>query len=422
MYQLSKPRKCKNWLATYAEYTKSSEAPKAFHIWTGISTIAAVLQRKVWIEQRIFQWTPNFYIVFVGPAGVVTKSTTVKIGANLLREVDGVVFGPNSLTWNALTVSLEAAQKAMPMEPGNPGSELAHMACVTCSVGELGTFLDPSDRKMVDVFTDLWDGQKGVWEHSTKTQGSTTITNPWLNIIAATTPSWLKENFPESMIGGGLTSRIVFVYGANKRQFIPYPALLQEASEHAKLEADLIHDLKIMNELQGEYKMTDDAHAWGAAWYEEHWKAPKGVLANARFEGYRARKQTHLHKLAIVIAASKSNNMVITSGDLKTANHMVTLLEKDMLKVFESIGATDESRHTLDLINILYTFGKQMKQDDLFVRVSNHMTVEDFAKAVAAGIKANYFKVANHAGNVIIHLAKTPDNYTANDKVKQEEE
>lgn len=413
-------RKCKNWLATYSEYTKASEAPRSFHVWTGISTIAAVLQRKVWIEQRIFQWTPNFYIIFVGPAGVVTKSTTVKIGANLLRDIDGVTFGPNSLTWNALTEAMSKAQKAVPVTPGDMGSELLHMSCITCSVGELGTFLDPSDRKMVDVFTDLWDGQKGVWEHSTKTQGTTTIANPWLNIIAATTPSWLKENFPESMIGGGLTSRIVFVYGSQKQQFIPYPSLLQQKEEFESLEADLIHDLKLMNEMQGEYILTDDAMAWGAAWYEKHWGEPEGVLANARFEGYRARKQTHLHKLAIVVAASKSNDLVITSGDLKTAANMVTLLETDMLKVFESIGATEESKHTMDLVNILYIFGKQMKQDELFLRVSNHMTLDDFTKATTAGIKSNYFKVINHAGNVIVHLENLPENYTPIDKVKAE--
>ncbi len=59
-----------NWLEGYYHYTKHSEAPDLFHFWTGVSVVAGALRRQVWIDQRYFQWTPNFYIVLVGPAGV----------------------------------------------------------------------------------------------------------------------------------------------------------------------------------------------------------------------------------------------------------------------------------------------------------------------------------------------------------------
>ena len=66
-----------NWLQGYVEHMKLSEAPDAFHVWTGISALAGAIQRRVWIDQRIFQWTPNFYIVMVAPPGVATKTTAM---------------------------------------------------------------------------------------------------------------------------------------------------------------------------------------------------------------------------------------------------------------------------------------------------------------------------------------------------------
>ncbi|KKK66944.1 hypothetical protein LCGC14_2958990, partial [marine sediment metagenome] len=78
-----------NWLSGYAEYTKHSESPDLFHFWTGVFTIAGALRRQVWIDQRYFQWTPNFYIVLVGPAGIAAKSTSLRLGTSLLRRVEG---------------------------------------------------------------------------------------------------------------------------------------------------------------------------------------------------------------------------------------------------------------------------------------------------------------------------------------------
>lgn len=87
-----------DWLKTYMLYTRDSESPDEFHFWTGVSTIAGALRRRVWIDMRKFLWTPNFYIILVGPPGIVTKSTTTSVGYNLLRHVEGVHFGPDSAT------------------------------------------------------------------------------------------------------------------------------------------------------------------------------------------------------------------------------------------------------------------------------------------------------------------------------------
>ena len=100
-----------NWLKAYMQYTRDSESPDAFHFWTGVSTVAGALRRRVWIDMRKFQWTPNFYIILVGPPGVAAKSTSLRNGMRLLEQVEGIKFGPQSMTWQALTQVLEESME-----------------------------------------------------------------------------------------------------------------------------------------------------------------------------------------------------------------------------------------------------------------------------------------------------------------------
>ena len=241
------PRELDNWLAAYAKHTAISEAPPVFHFWTGVSVIAGALRRRVWIDQKHFQWIPNFYIIMVGPPGVVTKSTSMKIGYRILRQVPGIHFGPQSMTWQGLLKAFEDSNELVPLPlPGvdinDPMLERMPMSCVTCDISELGTFLKPRDDELTTFLIDMWDGQIGSWKRTLATQDETIIENPWLNIIGCTTPSWLRENFNSGMISGGLTSRCIFVWGMEKSQLIAYPGdMISDEKFHLR-EEQLVND------------------------------------------------------------------------------------------------------------------------------------------------------------------------------------
>jgi hypothetical protein len=206
----SQKRFCDDWLKSFIDFAApGTEAPYNALFWTGVSTIAGALRRRVWIDMRHFQWLPNFYIIIVAPPGVITKSTAINIGMNLLRQVPGIRFGPDVVTWQALVESL--ANSAESVIDHNSG-EFHTMACLTIASDEFGMLLNPQDREMIDVLVHLWDGKKGVFKKVTKTSGCDDVQNPWVNIIACTTPAWISGNFPEYLIGGGFTSRCVFVY------------------------------------------------------------------------------------------------------------------------------------------------------------------------------------------------------------------
>lgn len=366
---------------------RNSEAPEIFHFWTGVSVLAGALRRRVWIEQRHFQWTPNFYIIFVAPPGVATKSTTIDAGMRLLAEVDGIHFGPDSMTWQSMIEALKDAHEMVLSGEGD--LDMLPQCCITCSVSELGTFLDPSNDAMMSVFTDLWDGKVKVWKRRTKLDGEKAIENPWINIIACTTPSWLQQNFPEAAIGGGFASRTVFVYAGEKRQLVAYPSLHIDEDAYADEQRALVQDLAKISQMVGEFKLTPAAFRWGESWYEEHWSSRPIHMASERWGGYFARKQTHIHKLAMVLSAAESPSFEISESHLQIALRMVTATESDMQRVFDSIGSPRESAATRELMQYITAY-KTISKSELWRMCMHNMDRKMFTESVTAAIEANF--------------------------------
>lgn len=394
----------KDWIEAFLTYTSFSEAPLKAHFWTAVSTISGALRRRVWMDMTYFQWTPNMYIIFVAPPGIISKSTTINNGIRLLRQLPDIRFGPDAVTWQALTESLAASTEQVPWVDKSTGEELyLPMSCITIASSEFGTFLNPSDREMVDVMVSLWDGQLGVWEKKTKTQGEDIIVNPWINMIACTTPAWIAGNFPDYMIGGGFTSRCIFVYGEEKQCLIAYPGLVTP-SNLKDLERELVHDLEIISQLIGQYTLEPAAIAYGTQWYEDHYKDITNSL-DSRAVGYKARKQTHIHKLAMVLAASQRDELIITEADLKKAVKIVTDLEEEMPKVFQLIGRTDGARWTEAVLDMVTKAGAIDKMA-LVRHLTQTLALREIYEGIGACVAAGYITEHSIEGRVVLAMTK----------------
>jgi hypothetical protein len=364
------------------------EAPDLFHMWTAIGTIAGALRGKVWIDMGYFKWKPNFFIVLVAPPGVVSKSTTLGVGMSLLRELESIHFGPDSVTWQALTEAFVEAQEVV--------KDVGPMSALTIAASELGTFLDPRNREMIDVLNDLWDGRNVPWKRRTKGEGISEIRNPWLNFLGCTTPGWLEENFPEYAIKGGFTSRTVFVYADAKRDLVAYPGLRMEQfkAEFATLRRALVTDLQKIACLQGQYFLTPSAFKWGQKWYKTHWNPEShDHLDKETHGGYLARKQTHIHKVAMILAASTSNEMVLTERHLGQADFLVSQLEDQMINVFRHISDNRDAIlavQMLEMINEVESVSKQNLWRLMLYRSSHEEFERGLKGLLAAGFVQEY--------------------------------
>lgn len=401
-----------NWLEAYMRFSATaSEAPLHFHFWVGIATVAGALRSCVWVDELSYKITPNFYLFLVAPPGIATKSTTVSMGMRLLDQVPDIRFGPSSVTWQALIKTFQESIITVKwIDPKTGEERLRPASCLTLDISELGTFLKMGAEGFVDNLVDWWDGKisKRAWTHRTLMSGSEGVQNPWINIIAATTPSWLQSNFPEGMVGGGFTSRILFVFGDSKRQLIHRPSQYWPTDDYEDLEQKLVEDLTSISKLRGPVSYSPEGDAWMKQWYETHWKTVPAHMASVRYEGYRSRKQTHLIKVAMVLAAARSDDLTLTRPLLEEALEMTTTAEASMIRVFESIGIVDQAHHIRELVGFVRNYSKVFPNgipvSNLWRLCYNIMSLKDFQTACVAAVDARILKKVAATGEWALML------------------
>lgn len=394
-------RKTKHWIKEYLLFTENLEAPSTFHFWTAVGTIAGALRGKTWIDMGHWKWKPNFFIIFVAPPGVATKSTAMGLGVELLREVEGIHFGPNSVTWQALTDAFVDATERFDIPP----NRTILSSSLTVSASELGTFLDPSNQDMIDLLVDLWDGKEAPWKRRTRSDGEILVENPWFNFMGCTTPSWITENFPEYAIGGGFTSRTVFIYAETKRHLSAYPDREKKRDDLPKLRKNLVHDLTEIASLAGEFQLDEEAFEWGTAWYAAHWGETPDHLKGDRLGGYVARKQTHIHKVAMILSAAESNRKIITAKHLMQADKFITALEADMKKVFSVMGTSDAGKQTALLLRIMAQ-ARTVSKSTLWRSMVTQMSHQEFDNALESLLQSGYCMYKRIKGETFIVATK----------------
>lgn len=395
-------RNFSDWLTAYVDYASYSEAPTRMHFWSGVSAVAGALRRKVWLPMGYFNWFPNFYIVLVAPPGIVSKSTTAAIAMNLLRKVPGVVFGPDVVTWPALVTAFAGANEAFEYD-----SEWHAQCALTLESSEFGNLVNPADRDMIDLLVNLWDSKQGAFTKLTKGNGTDVVENPFINLIACTTPAWIAGNFPEYVIGGGFTSRCLFVYAEEKAKLIAYP-MLAMPPDLKEQQAQLILDLEQIAQITGPYTLDDSALTYGKKWYDHHYANRPPELDDDRFGGYLARKQTHVHKTALVLSASQRDERIITEADLALANTMVTDLELDMAKVFARIGRTETSVQAERFIRFVHKRGKVSYAAAYAYVHSAFPDARNFEAIVKGAVSAGFITQVPGPNNLTILVAVKP--------------
>lgn len=390
-----KDRNFVDWIPAYVEYASVTEAPKRTHFWCAVGAVAGCLRRKVWIDMKRFMWYPSFYLIIVGPPGVIAKSTTIDIATDILRQVPGIKFGPNAITWQALVSAFAGASEAFEYQGAwHPMSPLTLVA------SELGSLLNLQDKDMINLLIEMWDGKK-TYEKITKMSGNDIIEGPWINMMAGTTPHWIADNMPAAMIGGGLSSRCIFIYGDTKERYTAYVDEMVKDGDDAR-RVKLIEDLERIAMLTGRYTITPEAREWGRDWYERFWKAALSRMDDVMLEGYAARKQTHIHKVAMVLSASRSNDLIIKREDLELANFMLEDLEKDMHRVFSRIGRTEDSLQAEKLIDMLRRKGDTSYADAYKLVYHTFPDAKDFEGILQGAINSGQLYIKSTPQGVMI--------------------
>ncbi|KKK64507.1 hypothetical protein LCGC14_2983480, partial [marine sediment metagenome] len=250
-------RKLPDWLGTYLEYTEMQESPELFHLWTGISSIAAALERNVFLDRGIIgKLFPNMYIILTGASAVDRKTTAILIGETILREAcPDINFIAQKITPEAF---IQALQDQYTSREVGAGYVLAE---------ELSFFLGTSDKSsaLIQLLTKAYSCPD-ILDYHTKGEGVIEAHMSCVNFLGGTTPEWIKDSLPKYAIQGGWAGRHVFVYAHEQWNPIAHPELTPKM---VRQRDNLLHDIAMIRLLKGEFVWSKDAKEWFRVWYEE---------------------------------------------------------------------------------------------------------------------------------------------------------
>jgi len=268
----------------------------------------------------------------------------MKPGIKFLRE-KGIKIASESITREALIRELKSSNDSHIDQAGRP-----HLhSSLTVFSEELTVFLGYNNQQLMADLCNWYDCGD-TWTYRTKNMGTDDIVGVWFNLYGATTPDLLQTTLPRDAIGGGLTSRIIFVYEFKKGKTVVDPFLSDEEKE---IERKLLLDLDRICLLSGEFKMTPGFLEKWMTWYASQESRTGGVFDDYKFGGYVERRPTHMMKLAMLSCASRTNSMVIDESDFHRAIQVLELTEIKMIHTFSGIGRLETSDITQKIMVFL---------------------------------------------------------------------
>jgi len=286
------------------------------------------------------------YIVLVGPSGKCRKGTAMGDGEGFLVDL-GIKVASTSITREALIHQLKTSSDT---SFHADGKGMSLHSSLTIYSKELTVFLGYNNQQLMADLTDWYDCA-ARWEYRTKNMGTDDISGVWVNLIGATTPDLLQTTLPRDAIGGGLTSRIIFVYENKKDHTEPFP--VQTGAEIA-LGVELRTDLERISMLQGEFSVTERFIETWIRWYTKLDNSPP-PFEDHRFAGYFERRPTHMYKLCMILSASRTDSMVIDTVDFDRALNLMIKTEKMMPYTFSGLGKSSNSEVLNRALTIIAT-------------------------------------------------------------------
>ena len=389
-------RKLPNWIDAFLHYTKDTEPPLLFRKWTAISCLASAMQRKCSVEWgTALTFYPNLFIVLVGPSAT-GKGTAMNPGLELLSEISSIRMAAQATSLQALIRHIKDVN--LTDHDIETGKQTYHSS-LTIFSKEFTVFLGYHNRELMAALCDWYDCDR-KWTYETISRKKEEIVGVWVNLIAGTTPDLIQSSLPIESIGGGLTSRIIFICEEKKGQLITMPVVDSKGKE---LYQYLLHDLEKVSMLAGKFGYTEGFVGLWDMWCKKAEQDPP--FYDPRFDGYMGRRRTHLMKLSMIVSASHGqHDLKLTKDDLGEAINVLEEAEIKMDTVFRGVGKSDIA----SLINKSVNFFVSSATDEIpywqfarhFSEEMDKLTMDRVTQTLEA---SNIIKLINKPGaeNVI---------------------
>lgn len=337
----------RNFISLYLYAQGTGETPPHFHLWMGISLLAAVLENRVWLMKDKNKMFPNLYTFLVG-GGTTGKGYAISKALHLLND-SGVRIRKHvgSTTYKDIIDLLGRTTKDdITGEIYHPDPKLW---LVTEEMSDcIGT--GAIAKSFIKTMTALYTAQFPV-DEGTRTHGRIhTKETPCLNWSAGSVQNWLMDSLTIDAFLSGFSARIVTVFGdsnlEDRHWEVKFPW------DYGQVIGHLAARLKLVSFMEGEFTMTDGALLVGKRWYYNR-KAPVDENLIPAWK----RAQSLALKLAMIWSIADGGPLVITANHMDRGLQLANIIWQGTIRLMEVAFQTPETKEVSTLEKVLMKKG-----------------------------------------------------------------
>lgn len=380
----------------FVDYFRPAVSPGLFKTWSGVSCLAAALERRVWVETPRGPVFPNLYVLLVAPPG--SGKFIVEQVRNLWRSVIDPdtkipVFkvAPKNMTKAALVDELLKAKQNKVIR----GYVFPEYHSLLVAAEDFGTLVPSFDREYINTLNDVWNNPE--LHDEARRHGpakDVSIHFPMLNILGGAQPNYLTTLFQEEQTWeNGMSRRVIMLYSSRVRP----ESLLSGPKFDEDKRKGLCRRLGEYSMAYGPTEFTPEAAEFFENWYSE---GSKPVPTHAKLETYKSNRELFVMKLSVVAALARGGpkERRIQVEDVKKAQSWLFSAEATMPDIFRAMaGKTDilvlqEFHYALSL---KYEASGQKTVDEKWVWafMQERTTSDKIVNILAMGEKAGWFEV-----------------------------
>lgn len=319
-----------SWIEKFLRYSEISGRPRLFRLWSAISTISAVMQRRVWIRTGGRILYPNLYIILVAPPGV-GKSWSIDFARDLLHELGTVHVCVDSANYATIIDELADARVDV-ITP--KGEAVTYHALFVCQ-DELSVLLPANDIHILGRLQKLWDNPPAFSERRRMHNDgeSLVISEPQVGMLTGCQPSYLSSILQPAAWDQGFIPRSIMAFSGETNDIDYFTH--QQADEG--IFTELVEDLQKMQKLFGQFRFTAEYPEAFRAWQAKG-KAP--VPDHPRLVNYNVRRDTNVLKLSMISALDRGAGLNLDAIDFHRALGWLVEAETTIPDIFRAMGSS----------------------------------------------------------------------------------
>lgn len=399
------------FLLQHLRYVEHTESPVMFHLWAAIASLSAAMGRHVFVDNGLGPMYANMYVLLVGPPAT-KKSTAIKLAARLMQESTGVRIAPNDTGGQrqGLIVAIGESDEDEEDEKGGnqaivDAADLDALARVTVQLGrvedrchmfavasEFGIFIGQNNLDLTRFLISAWDGDNYEYKLSGR---RLVLHNPLFGLVGGTTPDDMAMLLPPAAMGSGFTSRIILVYEPTKGKHVPPSAV--------KLRTELESYFKetyrrIWHEMYGEMEVTRESQdLFDQLYLQDH------KIEDTRFIYYVERRDAHLRKLSMCLAAARGS-MRVEIQDVYDGELLLRAAERRMPEALGEYGLSPVAVARQKMLEYLRYAGEPISEKVLWAVMQRDMKAVDFRNSLSSLMVADKITQIDAEGHARFYI------------------